>query len=395
MNPIRAQQQIRNNASELSDYLSDLKSWGSDMKKKETKSKSKSTNHDDLPPIRNPKATALKIKQNEETAMKFKSQGNAHFKAAKYDSAIQCYTRAIEASPDTAVLYSNRAMALLKTNDFASAESDCTRCLELDSSQIKALFRRGLARKGLKKYHLALRDFESALKLKPEDKAALKQKREMKQKMDAMLKRSKERQFGSSKPKVASKDKMRRIVIEECTTDSEDSGDGDEAKMQSSTLIREEDVKEEVATVPRKKKPAVREKPQEEVKVSMVEATPFSLDANDLPTHFIGFEKLWNRAATIENRATVLLAMKKKKMERIIKNMMDDVMFSQMIQTVHFIGMHRDVADALRILKQLTKLERFEMIVMFMEQSDQELLKELKEKCADSQLGTAVFAQFE
>merc|ERR1719319_1031447 len=155
-----------------------------------------------------------------------------------------------------------------------------------------------------------------------------------------MLKRSKERQFGSSAPKPAEKDKMRRIVIEECDTDSDDSVnvvDADEAKTDLQTsLLREEDVKEEM-TAQSSSKQIVR-KIEEDVKVSMVAATPFALDANNLPTHFIGFEKLWNRAATTENRATVLLAMKNKKMERVIKNMMDDVMFSQMIQTVHFIG---------------------------------------------------------
>ena len=199
-----------------------------------------------------------------------------------------------------------------------------------------------------------------------------------------MLKRSKERQFGRSAAKA--KEPMRRIVVEECDDDSDDdSDDNDDANFK----VREEDVKEEVAKPP----VAVQSKAQEQV--TIVEDAHFAID--ELPTHFIGFEKLWNRAATTENRSLVLLALQQKKMQlkRIIKNMMDDVMFSEMIQTVHLIGMERDTGDALRLLKQLTKLERFEMIVMFMEESDQALLKELKQKCTDVRLGIAVFAKFE
>merc|ERR1712013_38697 len=274
----------------------------------------------------------------------------------------------------------------------AAAESDCSLCLELDAAHIKALFRRGLARKALKKYRLALRDFEAALKIEPENRAALKQKKAMAQKLQSMLKRSKERQFGSAAPKNSTQSKsegMRRIVIEECDSDSDDSDSINGDSVEAKTDAREdfEEVKEE--TIVQRKNASMG-------KIE-IEATPFTMNAKNLPTHFIGFEKLWNRASTVENRATVLLAMNSAnlKMERVIKNMMDEVLFSQMIGAVHFIGMERDAADALRILKSLTKLERFEMIVMFMEPSDQTLLSELKRKCAECRLTTAVFKHFE
>merc|ERR1719384_799535 len=174
MDAFKTQQAIRNNASELSDYLSDLKSWGNEMDRKEKKSKqtkgSKTVNNDDdLPPIRNQTKASAELLKNEQLASKYKSEGNDHFKAGQYKLAINSYSKAIQATPQNAVLFSNRAMAKLKNKDFKSAESDCTQCIELDSSLIKAWFRRGLTRKALKKYNKSLEDFETALKLDPKN----------------------------------------------------------------------------------------------------------------------------------------------------------------------------------------------------------------------------------
>jgi len=41
-------------------------------------------------------------------------QGNECFKERRYDEAIECYTQAIGLDSSNAVLYANRAMALLK-----------------------------------------------------------------------------------------------------------------------------------------------------------------------------------------------------------------------------------------------------------------------------------------
>lgn len=121
---------------------------------------------------------------------------------------------------------------------------------------------------------------------------------------------------------------------------------------------------------------------------------PFVLDK--APSNFIEFEKQWRRAGTKENRAKLLLALKHRKLDHIIRNMLDDALFSQMIHVIHFIGMELEIKDAVLILKQLTTLDRFEMIVMFMDEEDQKLLQELKTKCDHQQLkqNVSVFAKF-
>ena len=77
--------------------------------------------------------------------------------------------------------YSNRAMALLKLGNFVDAEADCSTCLSLDPSNVKALLRRGTARAYLAQFQAALEDFEHVLVLEPNNVAAAQELERMKE----------------------------------------------------------------------------------------------------------------------------------------------------------------------------------------------------------------------
>ena len=47
-------------------------------------------------------------------------QGNQCFNESRYDEAVECYTQAIGLDGNYAVLYANRAMALLKQEMWVS-----------------------------------------------------------------------------------------------------------------------------------------------------------------------------------------------------------------------------------------------------------------------------------
>ena len=64
-------------------------------------------------------------------------QGNAQFKDNKFEAAIACYTRGLEADPSSAVLYANRAMAAINVKRYVDAETDCTACIKIDPSFVK------------------------------------------------------------------------------------------------------------------------------------------------------------------------------------------------------------------------------------------------------------------
>ncbi|CAF0706673.1 unnamed protein product [Brachionus calyciflorus] len=66
-----------------------------------------------------------------------------------------------------ALLYSNLAMCQLKNGNYDMAVINTTKCLEIDSKNVKALFRRAQARTGRNDFDEALEDYKRALNLDP------------------------------------------------------------------------------------------------------------------------------------------------------------------------------------------------------------------------------------
>jgi tetratricopeptide (TPR) repeat protein len=114
-------------------------------------------------------------------AEELKEKGNDAIKRGLYKSANKYYSDALELKKDLLPLYTNRALARLKLEDFTGVIDDCTRLLEYNEVFndgfikekdlcFKALMRRCQALRGQKDFELALKDLEEAGKLYPEDK---------------------------------------------------------------------------------------------------------------------------------------------------------------------------------------------------------------------------------
>uniref|UniRef100_A0A7S0NNH2 RNA polymerase II-associated protein 3 n=1 Tax=Calcidiscus leptoporus TaxID=127549 RepID=A0A7S0NNH2_9EUKA len=119
--------------------------------------------------------------RNAAEAEALRARGNTAFSAAQYEEAVEAYTAALELTPRAAVLYANRALALLRVRLPASAEEDCSAALEIDLQHVKALLRRAQARIELSNYDGALEDLEGALLLEPRNAAARRQMHECRQ----------------------------------------------------------------------------------------------------------------------------------------------------------------------------------------------------------------------
>ncbi|GAA5943629.1 uncharacterized protein JCM15063_002988 [Sporobolomyces koalae] len=92
-----------------------------------------------------------------------KAAGNAAFKAQDYPLALSHYSTAIALDPSVSTYPLNRALVHLKLANYKDAEKDAHTALELDGgANVKALFRRGLARRGMGKLESAKADFELA-----------------------------------------------------------------------------------------------------------------------------------------------------------------------------------------------------------------------------------------
>ena len=81
-----------------------------------------------------------------------KEEGNGHFRAMDYDSAISSYSRAVAFCPtddehkeNLSVFLGNRAAAYFSVDEYECVIDDCTSALELKPDYIKVLMRRSQA----------------------------------------------------------------------------------------------------------------------------------------------------------------------------------------------------------------------------------------------------------
>ncbi|XP_045686055.1 RNA polymerase II-associated protein 3 [Phyllostomus hastatus] len=239
---IELQLQVKQNAEELQDFMRDLENWEEDIKQKDMELRRQNgVPEENLPPIRNKnfrkkkkgkaKESSKKTKDEntknriksydyeawakldvesildeldkEETthdslsqeseseedgihvdsqkALALKEKGNKYFKQGKYDEAIECYTKGMDADPYNPVLPTNRASAYFRMKKFAVAESDCNLAVALNRSYTKAYARRGAARFALQKLEDAKKDYEKVLELEPNNFEATNELRKINQ----------------------------------------------------------------------------------------------------------------------------------------------------------------------------------------------------------------------
>ncbi|RKO97316.1 TPR-like protein [Caulochytrium protostelioides] len=112
-----------------------------------------------------------------------KEKGNAYFGKGDYTRAVACYTSSLEKDPRHTASRTNRAMAALKLQRWAAAAADCTSVLDgfidsatgvvvpADPKNVKALWRRGVARRHLNQLVAAKSDLERARVLDPQQAA--------------------------------------------------------------------------------------------------------------------------------------------------------------------------------------------------------------------------------
>ncbi|XP_059103749.1 RNA polymerase II-associated protein 3 isoform X2 [Peromyscus eremicus] len=228
---IELQLQVKQNAEELQDFMRDLEHWENDIKQKDMELRRQGgVPEENLPPIRNgnfrkkkkgkTKNSSKKTKEentknriksfdydawakldvdsildeldkedsthdsvsqesesedddgvrvDSQKALVLKEKGNKYFKQGKYDEAIDCYTKGMDADPYNPVLPTNRASAYFRLKKFAVAESDCNLAIALSRSYTKAYARRGAARFALQKLEEARKDYEKVLELEPDN----------------------------------------------------------------------------------------------------------------------------------------------------------------------------------------------------------------------------------
>lgn len=106
------------------------------------------------------------------SAEEIKELANSHFNNKDYDKAIELYSDAIDLDANTASYYGNRSIAYLKKEFFGYALADASKALELDKNYIKGYYRRAAAHMALNKFKLAVKDLETVVRYRPNDRDA-------------------------------------------------------------------------------------------------------------------------------------------------------------------------------------------------------------------------------
>ncbi|KAL5053886.1 hypothetical protein RYX36_034568 [Vicia faba] len=110
--------------------------------------------------VREKESWDMNTQEKIEAAVEKKEEGNALFKAGKYERASKRYEKAMkyieydstfsdeekqQAKPLKITCNLNSAACKLKLKDYKQTEKFCTKVLELDSRNVKALYRRAQA----------------------------------------------------------------------------------------------------------------------------------------------------------------------------------------------------------------------------------------------------------
>ncbi len=167
--------------------------------------------------------------QKKEHADQLKAIGNKAYARKDYQTAIELYTSAIEAYPDT-VYFSNRAACYASLSDQEAVIKDTSEALRMDSTYVKALNRRAVAYEHVGRHSDALIDFTASSIMDgfANENAAQAIERLLRKIAESKAKEmlaSREGRLPSSSFVSAYLDAFRKMPIPQITNESSDLGD--------------------------------------------------------------------------------------------------------------------------------------------------------------------------
>lgn len=430
---LNLQVQMRENNLELQDYLRDLDNWEGEMKKKEDelrKPPDTDKSSDKLPPVRNkskkkktndtkknpiPKTTRIKSsdyaawekfdidkaceevfdekpssdsefsesdeeldkEMQKQQALKFKEKGNEFFKLGNYAMAIDKYSAGLQLDPTNALILANRAMAFLKQEKFAAAEQDCHWCLALDPTYVKGYLRQATARTGLKKYKEAIADYEKVLKLEPTNKMATAEIEKLQKLLSDAEKPSTETEEVMvtaihKTPCERSKKPLKRIEIQETSIEDQHLPNHDNQLFKQSNDAAAGEELEEI------KEKSVCVSKTHDQSSSLPLSSSFKPDvpnsASEIPMQF---QYYWSQVRKKpQEMHNYLKKITPEKYPQLISEFLDSKMVSEICSCLKN-SFLPDGKLVLHHLTHLSKVNRFQMTILFLSASETNVIKDL------------------
>ncbi|XP_067247431.1 RNA polymerase II-associated protein 3 [Chanodichthys erythropterus] len=303
----------------------------------------------------------LEEQQRKQEAVVQKDRGNAYFKEGKYEAAVECYSKGMEADGTNALLPANRAMAYLKLHKYSEAEQDCSAAVALDATYTKAFARRATARAALGRIREAKEDFEQVLKLEPGNKQAINEIEKLTAEMSTSglmdpVENTQRRTIQPiSKPEhLRSTKPLRRIDIQEITPSVETHA------VTSSPHPKIQKI-EVISGAPSR---ASSEGPES---IPPPPSSSFQLEAD-----------LRKISRHPQSTYRYLKQISPDAYPKIFQNSLEPDVLNLMLKTFHsFYMQHEDASLLLAVLRSLASVRRFDMAVMFMSPAEKKMLQEL------------------
>ncbi|XP_014882426.1 RNA polymerase II-associated protein 3-like, partial [Poecilia latipinna] len=351
----------------------------------------------------------LEEQQRKQEAVMQKDRGNAYFKEGKYEAAIECYSRGMEADGMNVLLPANRAMAFLKLDRYKEAEEDCTAAISLDDTYSKAFARRGTARLALGKLQEAKEDFQRLLQLEPGNKQALNELQKLQ--TDPDCSGALQAEDGAQRRTVQPVDKpehlrstkpLRRIDIQEISgklalprqealppliQEVDRKTDSPLSSSPSAKIIKMEEAAE-TQTQRHDRVSASRDASQSVQEESTEAAEAPSSDVPPAPSSSFQLEAdLRKLSKQPEAVYRYLRQISPSAYSQIFQNSLEPDLLNQILRTLRdfFIG-NEPPTSILETLGCLAGVRRFDMAVMFMTPQDKKVLKELFDFLLQAQL---------
>ncbi|RXN08123.1 RNA polymerase II-associated 3 [Labeo rohita] len=304
----------------------------------------------------------LQEQQRKQEAVMQKDRGNAYFKEGKYEAAVECYSRGMEADGTNALLPANRAMAYLKLQRYSEAEQDCSAALVLDATYVKAFARRATARAALGKIREAKEDFEQVLKLEPGNKQAMSEIEKLSEEMrtSGLLAPEENKQRRTVQPinkpeHLRSTKPLRRIDIQEV---------GGEISPSTSAITTSPHPKiqkiEEISDAPLSRAPE-----DSSADVEVIPPPPsnsFQLEAD-----------LRKISRQPQSTYRYLKQISPDAYPKIFQNSLEPDVLNLILKTFHSCFQHEDASLLLDVLRNLASVRRFDMAVMFMSSAEKKI----------------------
>uniref|UniRef100_A0AAQ5XHH9 RNA polymerase II-associated protein 3 n=1 Tax=Amphiprion ocellaris TaxID=80972 RepID=A0AAQ5XHH9_AMPOC len=338
---------------------------------------SEATLQEEAPTVDPDKQRLVEDQQRRQEAVLQKDRGNAYFKEGKFEAAVECYTRGMEADSMNVLLPANRAMAFLKLEKYRETEEDCTKAISLDSTYSKAFARRATARVALGKLEEAKQDFQQLLKLEPGNKQALNELQKLQIVGFGVVSESKTgKKRNSPKPlrrinveEISGKVTLPESVVQEVMKETED-GSSPLSTSPSAKIIKLEAIS--VTFLYQQNLESTKSFHPVEPSTTETELPPpptnsFQLEAD--------FRKIRKQPQVIYR---YLRQITPEAYAKIFHNSLEPDILNQILRTMQEFYIRNEApAVTMETLSSLASVRRFDMAVMFMSSSEKKVLKEL------------------